>query len=267
MEEQVVANKVGKGIYVIVGVLGVIIVVLLGYIGYDKGLFGKKPVQEPQTIKKDKEEKVEKEVELTAEEISKLDEIVDKLNQGFASYYPITDMSTISNQDLLRLGSDGLYDWNTGNTFTSAQVEANVKKYFGNSVKVNHEGIKCNLGCNEPLFSYDGNGTYSYNNNHPGHGGSSGKSAYSYYVSGVKKKNTITVNYKNIYQGYPDIGPSYTLYLRYSDTTPVYTAPDPENANITKEFASQYKDQAPTTTYTFEVSEDGIYSIKKIEIK
>ena len=128
MEEQVVANKAGKGIYVIVGVLGVIVVVLLGYIGYDKGFFGKKPVQEPQTIKTDKEEKEEKEVELTTEEISKLDEIVDKLNQGFASYYPITDMSKISNQDLLRLGSDGLYDWNTGNTFTAAQVEANVKK-------------------------------------------------------------------------------------------------------------------------------------------
>lgn len=265
MEEQVVAKKANKGIIILVVVLVLVIVGLIGYIVIDKN---NKPVEAPNTNNTNNTKKPEvKEVELTQEEITDLTKIADKINDGFSKYYPITDLSVIDNQDLLRLGEEGLYDWNTGNTFTSAQVEANVKKYFGNSVTVKHEGIKCNLNCEEPLFSYDGNGTYSYNKNHPGHGGSGGMDAYTFYDNGTKKGNTITISFKVVYQSYPDIGPSYQLYANYNDKTPIYTAEDPENANITEEFASNYKDQASTITFTFEVSEDGVYSVKTITVK
>lgn len=268
MEEQVVKNKTNKGIYILVGVLLAIIVGLLAYIGYDKGLFGKEVVEEPQTNIQEETEKVEdKEVELSTEEIARVTEIAEKLNNGFAIHYPITDVSTINNQDLLKLGSDGLYDFNTVNTFTAAQVEANVKKYFGNSVTVKHEGIKCFADEVEPLFVYDGAGTYSYNPKHAGHGGISNKSAYTFYELGNKKGNTITVNFKVIYKDVPGIGPSSKLYANYSDATPIYTQPNADINPLTKEIASQYKTQVPTTTYTFELSEDGIYSIKTIEIK
>lgn len=265
MEEQVVAKKANKGIIIIVVVLVLVIVGLIGYIVIDKN---NKPIEEPNTNNTNSTKKPEvKEEELTKSEQARLDEIVEKLNDGFAKYYPITDVSTIPNQDLLRLGSDGLYDWNANNTFTSTQVEENVKKYFGNSVTVKHEGIKCLLACEEPLFSYDGNGTYSYNTNHPGHGGGGSRSAYELYESGTKKGNIITVNYKVIYTNdLGDIGMVEELYAKYNDTTPLYKIPDPENFNITNEIVFQYKDQLPTTTYTFEVADDGVYSIKTVSI-
>lgn len=262
-------KKSNKGVIILVVVLILVIVGLLGYIGYDKGLFGNKVVDNPVNNNSNTNTNnttEEKEVELTAEEQAKVVEIAEKLNDGFASYYPITDVSAISNQDLLRLGSDNLYDWNAKNTFTTSQVEANIKKYFGNSVTVKHEGIKCKNNCDEPLFSYDGNGTYSYNPKHPGHGGLDTKSAFTFYETGTRKGTTVTANFKVVYRDAPGIGPSSMLYARFNDTTPIYTQPNADVNQLTKEIASQYKAQVPTTTFTFEVSEDGTYSLKTVTL-
>ena len=264
MEEQIIAKKANKGIIVLVVFLVLIIVGLIGYIGFDK--FVNKPVDNPTNTNNTNTTKEEKEVDLTAEEIARVTEIAEKLNNGFASYYPITELSVIDNQQLLRLGEEGLFDWNTHNTFTAAQVEANIKKYFGNSVTVKHEGIKCFSSEEEPLFKYDGNGTYSYNDNHLGHGGADTKTAFTFYETGTRKGNAVTANFKVVYRDAPGIGPSSMLYARFNDTTPIYTHPNADTNQLTKEIASQYKAQVPTTTFTFEVSEDGVYSLKIVTL-
>lgn len=259
--------KENKNLIIIIVVLILVILVLVGYIIYSKNITKNNNINPPienttTDIKDSKEEK-----ELNVDEQIRTDEIATKLSNEFAAYYPITDTSLINNQDLLRLASSELFDFNNMQPFTKAQVEATIKKYFGNSVAVKHESIECFTDEKEPLYIYDGNIAYSYNTNHAGHGGVGGKKAFVIYESGTRKGNTIKANYKIAYTNYlGDIGIIEEIYARYNDTTPIYTIEDPENTNITIDLINNYKDMLPTTTFTFEVSNSDVYDLKSVEI-
>lgn len=140
----------------------------------------------------------------------------------------------------------------------------------------------------DSMFIYDAaTESYSYNQNHPGHGG--GFSGFAkietFYESGSKKDNTYTVNVKLLYGDAVagDIIPIDCLPKGYyktqedakNETNPLIGRKTEPNENVCATSpvtisAADYervKDQIPTTTFTFIKDSDGNYGLTKVTIK
>ena len=205
-------------------------------------------------------------------------EQVEKLAAAFSSYFPIEDVSKIDNQLLLRFAQQMILD-SYSNGFTKEDIEAVINNYFGNSVKVTHENIKCEAtweqnGKTHPdLFLYDGNGKYTYNSEHGGHG-IGGVFLKSKYISTEKNNNKIMINYKFIGFYHSDIWGGETED-DYIDV--IYKSEMPKNkrddtGNCIDEKGNHIQcidpfDYVPTTSFTYEKDSNGTYNLKSITKK
>ena len=96
-----------KMLFVIILLSILLIISGLGYFCYDKFIN-----KEDVVVLKDEEESSDKYLtdnrELTDSEITTLLGMIDRINHGFSNYYPIDDMSKISNDDLFLFALSGV---------------------------------------------------------------------------------------------------------------------------------------------------------------
>ena len=151
-------EKSNKGVIVII-ILIITLFGISGYIIYD------------QVINKEESRKEKKELEIkevTKEEKNTLLEQIKVYTPYFADSYPITEKSTLDNQEVLYFASMQLE--NKFSDFMESDLEKVLEKYFGDNHSYVHEDIQCFLG-DGVLYRYDSaKREYFFQDIH-GHGG------------------------------------------------------------------------------------------------
>ena len=263
--EEIIVKKSHKGLIILVILLVLVILGLVGYICYDKGLIFQK--QEDVV----KEEKKEEDNKVSSSELEEIRGIVQELSNNFAKYYPLSDLSKIDNQELLLFA---IRKADTGDEIGKKDVEDVISKYFGNSVKVVHEDIKCPSSFHDQkLYLYE-DGEYELNNYHGGHGGPGFVSASPFYVSSEKDGNIINVNYKILYSNVCNDTCILNAYYRtYEDSinsnNPVLegdNSSDDPGVNLTEDLYKSVEEKIPVTSFKFEKTKNNTYNLKSVSI-
>ena len=236
------------GLVAAIIVLVIFIICILGYIGYDK-LIAKKGNTEQQTETEVKE--------LKESDVKVLMDRIDTMNNHIAKLYPISDVKTIPNQDLLSMA--------LSLSFTSAdEVEKAIRSTIGDNVTVKHEDYLCNYD-HTALMKYS-NGWYSYNNEHPGHGGGGGYTATAFFKSATLKGTTLSINTNLLYDYNGDIeGPNESYYDSMGENKKEVLH-NIEKTSLKAEY-EKIKDTLPITTFTFKQNEAGIYNLESVTVK
>ena len=195
--------------------------------------------------------------ELKESDVKVLMDRIDTMNNKIANQYPISDVKTIPNQSLLSVA--------LSINFTSAdEVEKTIRSVIGDNVTVKHEDYLCNND-NYALMKYS-NGWYSYNNDHPGHGGGGGYTATAFFKSATLKGDILAINTNLLYDYNGDIeGPNESYYDSMGENKKEVLH-DIEKTNLKAEY-EKIKDTLPITTFTFKQNEAGIYNLESVTIK
>ena len=245
---------------VLIIILILVIITLLGYIIYDKG------------IRKEEIKEENKQEETTIRKINKQEEKI-LLNQitAYTTYladsYPITENKPLENQEALYFAYQNLE--NKDIQFSENDLEKVLEKYFGKNHPYIHENINCFVG-DGPLYEYDSTQKiYIYQDIH-GHGG---KPCYQPSVYLVDGKVTSNKKYKIkthiLYaNGTGDtLAPSERYYTSiHKDYDDYVLGPYDQEHQVTEEEYQSIKDQIPITTFTFEKDEDNNYGLKSVTI-
>ena len=160
--------------YIVVIILLLLIIGILSYIAFIKN--DNKETSSNNEIKdvekkteEEKEEKEEKE-ELTISE-SELDELEDKIenyNKGLVRFYPLSNLSSLDNQNILQFALVLAEDEDFKGTIKTSEIDETVKEYFGSDKTVSYSDYICDGDTNESncnkagaLYEYD-KGSNSY---------------------------------------------------------------------------------------------------------
>lgn len=210
--------------------------------------------------KENKEENKVEERELNADEANLLVDKIETYNHSFGSYFPIDDMSKISENDIMYFGLDVSFA-NEG--LTTEEVDNRIKTYFDDGVKVTHKDFMC-PACKNILYRYDeANKKYTIVRENHGHGGS----LKGYlpdidvkYVEGNLKDDIYTVKVKVLYSNScgDTCGGVYAYYKTYKDAMSNTNA----IANVTNDYVSEqeketFRANALVSTYKFKKNSAG----------
>lgn len=246
MEEQIIEKKKSKAPLIIF----IILLFLFAVAGSSFGgyLFGKND-----SCKDTPETGV---VELKEEDVTVLMDRINIMDNHIAKLYPISDVKTISNQDLLSLAvRDGI---------SADQIESTIRYVIGDEVTVKHEDYKCDHD-QYALIKYN-NGWYYYNNDHPGHGAGGGYVAIAFFKSAILQGDTITLDTNLLYDYQGDIeGPTESYYDAIGENKKEVLH-NVEKNNLKAEY-EKIKDNLPTTTFTFKQNKAGLYNLESVVIK
>lgn len=272
-------KKQGKGLVIAVIILTILVLGLVGYIVYDKEFKTRNEKENNITENKNNKDKTktkekEESRELTQEEKQKFGNVINKLNRHFSSLYPLSNPSTmIDNDELLAfvLTEIGY----SKQSFTGSDVEKVKNEYFGNSVKVTNKDIICPID-KEPFYTYNSStDTYTKTDYNHGHDGPGFMEAYYFFDSGnVTNEKTVTINSKIIYVGYRSgtWGPTYEVFSNYKDaryyTNPIYSDESKdEGFAVNDSIYQKVKEKLPTTAFKFEKNSDGYYDLISVSVK
>lgn len=247
MEEQ----KSSAGLIAAVIVLVVFIICLLGYIGYDK-LVVKTGNNEPEQTETK---------ELKESDVSEFLKRIDSMNSAICTNYPFTDINTIPTQKILSIGLGEVFGTYS---ISSDYVENHIKYILGSNVIIKHEDYLCKVD-NIPFYKYN-NGYYSFNQEHPGHGGGGGYLVTTFFKDASIKGNTVTINTNLIYEVSSDISGPTTSYYDGASTNAKKILDDIERTSLKSEY-EKIKDTLPITTFTFTRSELGGFDLTSVTIK
>lgn len=253
--------------YVIV--IFILIVFILGlviYILYDKEIILHE-VDKDGVVEKSNNEK-----ELSNKEKELLLEKIEGINK-FAKYYPLTDVNTIDNQELLYKLS---FMIGFGKSFSEKTMTNTIKNYFGDSYKIKHESIICSFD-KEPFYVYDSDtNMYRFDiNSMHGHGGSGDiREIVVNYIDGkIINDEKIIINTKLLYSTYcGDIcGPNYAYFASYQDVfdgSPILGDKNDYNNELilTDGLYKSVESKLPTTTFTFIKKSNDIYNLDSVII-
>lgn len=244
----------------IIIVLVVIIVLLLCPLCFILGMNYMKT-----TLPADEEIKVDESVKADL-----LVNIEDIYNDYFLGEYPI-DVKNLSNQELIGFGMYLAFnERNASLPISSAILDEEVSKYL-KDVQIKHANYLCPYD-NESLYNYDENTkTYSYNENHGGHGGPGSIAVNKVlYVSDKLDDDTYTISVKIAYGNYcsDTCGPNNAYYATYEDalngTNAVYGDPTSDN-ELTLTNTELRKISSSLKTYSFVFTKDNdTYKLVKV---
>ena len=269
-------NKYRK-LCILLGIVSFIIILgLVGYILYDKGIiFNNNQTNQNNNNKEDK-----KPQEISLEDKENILKKINYYNKNFYSYYPINDISKISNQDLIKYAIY-VYSLNSGGHVMSdvEEVSASVLDDIINSyfkdLKIKHEDY-IDPVCGKVLYKYS-DGKYKYDENHLGHGDPVGTSIRTLFDSATILDNEITFNARLMYSNYiGDIGMDDSYYKSLSDSknnsNPLCEFACEEDGDMDACFEKFYsecdskKDTLPITTYKF-IKDGSNYKLLSVSIK
>lgn len=260
-----------KGFIITIVVLIIIVLGLIFYILYDKGIILNVQDKTGMVEKNTKKKTVKKE-KLSDEEKELLLEKIKGINK-FSKYYPLTDVNQIPNQEVL---FNLAFEIGFGKSFSEKTMTEKIKYYFGDSYKINNEDIICSLD-KEPFYIYNSNTNmyrFATDSVH-GHGGlGSIREIVVNYVSGKVLNDKITIDTKLLYSTYcgDTCGPNYAYYASYQDVfdnKPILGQEDDfENEiELTDELYKTIESKLPTTTFTFIKRNSDTYNLESVIIK
>lgn len=257
-------NKKGKGLVVCFIISILVILGLVAYIYYDKEIIVEKTESNKQ--------EVNNQVKIKAKDISESDiadilKRIEVMNQNIYDQYPLTNVNNIPSQELLSIGlmnSFGAY------SVPIDAVEGRIKYIIGDNVVIKHENFLCTLD-NIPFYTL-GKGYYSFNQEHPGHGGGDGYIVKAFFKSAKLEGDTLTVNMNLLYEKAGDTLGAVAAYFdsATNDANMVIKDVDREQENFDAAVKTEYekiKDNLPTTTYTFKRSEFAGFNLESVAIK
>lgn len=248
MEEQKIEKKQSKALLIIL----IVLLFLFAVLGSSVGgyLFGKNDGSKDTPGETGA-------VELKEDDVKILMDRIDTMNNNIAKLYPISDVQTIPNQALLSMAL-------TSNFMSAKEVEKTIRFIIGDNVTVKHEDYMCDYD-HYALKKYS-NGWYSYNDEHPGHGGGGGYTATAFFKSAVLKGDTLTLDTNLLYDYTGDIeGPTESYYDAAGDDKKEVIH-DIDRNNLKAEY-EKIKDTLPTTTFTFKNNGAGLYNLESVVIK
>ena len=250
-------EKSNKGVIVII-ILIITLFGISGYIIYD------------QVINKEESRKEKKELEIkevTKEEKNTLLEQIKVYTPYFADSYPITEKSTLDNQEVLYFASMQLE--NKFSDFMESDLEKVLEKYFGKDHPYVHEDIDCFAG-DGVLYKYDSaKRTYEYEDMHA-HGGKTIYRSTVFFVEGKSEDDTTyKIQTQILYttSAGDTVGPRDRYYTSANQEYDDYIlGPYGEDHEVTEEEYQSIKNKIPITTFTFEKDEDNNYGLKSVTI-
>ena len=250
-------KKSNKGVIVII-ILIIALLGISGYIIYDKAI-------NKEGIRKEKKEPEIKEV--TEEEKNTLLEQINVYTPYFADSYPITEKSTLDNQEVLYFASMQLE--NKFSDFMESDLEKVLEKYFGKDHPYVHEDIDCFAG-DGVLYKYDSaKRTYEYEDMHA-HGGKTIYRSTVFFVEGKSEDDTTyKIQTQILYttSAGDTVGPRDRYYTSANQEYDDYIlGPYGEDHEVTEEEYQSIKNKIPITTFTFEKDEDNNYGLKSVTI-
>ena len=227
----------------------------------------KEEKQEKDDVKEDKIEVRD----LTAAEKKKLISQIDKYNSLIPEIYG-SERITINDEDLLFFAYFGVKDG--GSSISAEAMEKEIKRLFYIDHQITHQDIKCLMNNEINYVNYDSQSRiYTYNDEHPGHGGVGMiSSSYTHYIEGkVVNETEAVVKTKILYGGYcGDIcGPSsyYGSYLDSRNARNSLISANLEtgdDAEINEEIFKTVSDKIVVTKFTFVIDSDGNYGLKSV---
>lgn len=274
-----------KALFLVIGI-STVFLMIIGFLWYSSH-YNRQDNKE-KFVSSEKTKKKTEEVEETniAEEIDEEDELADFItdfSSSFGHYYPLDDLSKISNQERIY---HVLYKLkNNATPTTKDNIEKEIRKLFG-SDDITFEDINCpDINCPSlkkqiPLYFYQ-DGEYVLNSEFSDINGyhlCSNPDATPFVVSIVTDGNQITAKYKILYSNIccsPCITDAY--YKNASDSinrgTPLLQFDSKEiqmameeKRNLLEENFSKIEDLVPTTTFVLEKNEYG-YLIKSVTVQ
>ena len=257
---------------IIITILIIMIIGLAGLMCYDKFIV-KKESEKPVSTETKKEEEIKKEVnrELTETEKQVLANQIDVLNTKFSKYYPLESVDNITNQELLNYGLTGLYG---KDSFTTEEIEANIKKVFGNSITIKHENIICSID-KKSYYLYDKKSkTYSKSQEIHGHDGPGSLLGSKFYYVSTKiiDEKKIIIEAKVLYGPFCDgicSGGGIIYYTNYKDSenhANEIIKVEEENATLTTDLYKSVESKIPITSYQFEKDATGSYNLISVKV-
>lgn len=263
--------KKEKKLIIIIIMLCVLLFGCVGYIVFDK-LTNKEEVVDTDKVENENKEEKEETRNLSSVEEKKLYDMILDYNRILSYYYPIDDMSKVSNADLFLFGLKGV-DYPTSNSFSAGLLDEVINKYFEDSIKLKHEDYFCSVD-NKVIYKYDENAKiYSFSSEGHGHGGSTRAfiSQYGIKIVGGEYNNDVyTLNAKVFYgNACSDVcGLSSKYYKSYADSlSNTNLIVDTGDQELTDSIMEQYKDAVPTTIYKFKMNSSDNIVLTSVEVK
>ena len=255
-------KKSNKRVIVII-ILIIALLGISGYIIYDKTINKEEPGKE----KKEPKIKEPEIKEVTEEEKNTLLEQINVYTPYFADNYPITEKSTLDNQEVLYFASMQLE--NKFSDFMESDLEKVLEKYFGKDHPYVHEDIDCFAG-DGVLYKYDSaKRTYEYEDMHA-HGGKTIYRSTVFFVEGKSEDDTTyKIQTQILYttSAGDTVGPRDRYYTSANQEYDDYIlGPYGEDHEVTEEEYQSIKNKIPITTFTFEKDEDNNYGLKSVTI-
>lgn len=262
-------EKKNKKYIVIIIIFALALLATTSYIVYDK-VFSKENKEVKQEERKPQEETPNEQKEsITEAEKELLENQISDYTTYFAGYYPITNISSLDNQDVLYFAM--MKSGKIGEDIMESDLEKILDQYFGKNHPFKHSDIMCPID-DEPLYIYDSaRREYYFEDTHP-HGGSGVYRGITYETEGEKIDNKYIVRTKILYNDYCSgmCPPRINYYITKDDSknseNPILGTYD-EDHEITEEEYNSIKDSIPITTYTFIKDENNNYGLKQVNIK
>ncbi len=263
-------RKITEGQKILIVLLTLLFIGNCSYIFYDKVFVVKK--KETKCIEEKQDEDVDKKVErvkrsLSMAEEKMLLEQIDDYNTYLASFYPISDIKSLSNQQKLLFAY--LHMEKQGQKeFMQSEIKKNLEYFFGRNHGVIYEDILCDHG-DGVLYTYDKAArVYTFSNEH-GHDGISLFQVYTFLIDGsVLDEKEYFVDVKSVYGPYCSgtCGPVLTYYKSAKD------AEERKDALLTREREEGFtehdyqkvENQLDTVRFSFQKDDRGNYGLTSV---
>ena len=250
--------------YIIVIILLLLVICLLSYIAFFKD-DDKKPepkdndIKEVEKNKGEEKEEVEKLTELSESEINELIDKIEVYNNGLARFYPLADVNSLENLNLLQFA---LMTLDNADTVPSKDLQATIDEYFNKKVTTLDyicDGETKESECNKEkaLYEFDkDNSVYNALEVNRGAFFIGVADNLVKFVSQEINDDELVIKAKVVYGAYIDSSTNPPLYYASledskNDTNSIY-----EKGNWNEEISEEKKEELfnkveDTTTYTF----------------
>lgn len=233
-----------------------------------------KKSQSGTTTKTESDIKKNQIVELNEKDVSNYDAIIEYFNNHYGNKYPL-ETSNFSNKDILWTSfSMGTMKkvFAYRDSFSKDTMKEMAQYVYGADVSYTDEDIPCPAG-DGVLYRFSNN-QYSFANDvlH-GHGGTGAFRSKFYFVKGSRDdgNNTMEIQVKVLYGDYcgDTCGPMMNFYkeANLNSSNSLYSTNGEYDSEDFDTAYQKFKDQLPTTTFTFEKDSVGGYGLKKITVE
>lgn len=208
---------------------------------------------------------------LKEDEINLLLEQIKTYNKYLSDSYPIVDIKSFSNRDILDFAYHNLTS-TLLSEFMESDLSKIIVKYFGDDSNVIYEDILCPVD-NLVLFEYNSaKRNYTFVDQHA-HGGSGIYNTNNYYIDGsIVNEENISISVNILYYSYcSDVcGPTMNYYRSaidaYNGKNSIFTAPNEEYV-LTDSDYENIKGELAITTFHFIKDKNNNYGLRKVTVK